>query len=225
MSLARFFQDQAIRLRRTKWANPVMLAEELYSMFTGVQDDESTGNFQYVPNDGDDSPIEFPGFDNLYIPPLDLSFAEFPSFNSLPEVEQNDTGSGADDGTGGDDAQASGNTTRRTFRTFWNRTVIPGVVVSGSGEDYIVTIYPNGNEAADPDDTTVQESKSVSVKQLQIDPEATIPAGAFAFVFRAVKLRQEIIEVIEDGTARVVSRQTALYQEEIRHFMQVPVWL
>jgi hypothetical protein len=50
---------------------------------------------------------------------------------------------------------------------------IPGEVVSGSGDTYTVTIYPNG---------LLGTTENVTVTQLQIDAGETIPAGTWAIV-------------------------------------------
>jgi hypothetical protein len=46
-------------------------------------------------------------------------------------------------------------------------------VVSGSGDTYQVTVYPNGLSGA---------TETVEVTQLQIDAAETIPAGTWAMV-------------------------------------------
>ena len=65
----------------------------------------------------------------------------------------------------------------------------PGQVVSGSGSTYQVNVYPAGTGGA---------AVLVSVKQLQIDPAETIPAGTWTTVVQT-----------SDGS----------------YSMQVPVWL
>lgn len=66
---------------------------------------------------------------------------------------------------------------------------IPGTIVSGTGDTYLVSI---------PNSGVVGGTKNVTVKQLQIDPDATIPVGTSVVVF-----------IGTGGT----------------YFMAVPVWL
>ena len=51
---------------------------------------------------------------------------------------------------------------------------IPGKILSGTVDTYQVQLYPNGKAAA--------AGLTVTVKQLQIDPAATIPPGTWAMV-------------------------------------------
>ncbi len=53
---------------------------------------------------------------------------------------------------------------------------VPGKIVSGEGDTYSVLLYPNGKNR-EPDPPT-----SVTVTQLQIDPNSTIPEGTWALV-------------------------------------------
>ena len=78
--------------------------------------------------------------------------------------------------------------------------IIPGVILSGSGANYVVDIYP---------DRLAGETERVTVFQLQIAANVAIPAGTSVFVIRRP------IEV-------PAGDETEL---EYEYTMQVPVWL
>jgi hypothetical protein len=95
---------------------------------------------------------------NQGIPPPDLGTGQYgginlPPFPMLPNTVQGPAG-------GQEQQQPSA-------------SAFPGVVLSGSGNNYSMKVYPNGLGGP---------SQTATVTQLQIDPSEAIPAGTWALV-------------------------------------------
>lgn len=203
-----FFRDQASRLLREKWANPSMLAEELYAMFTG---DEPINI---------DSPVTITAGPNSTVPPLtvrnygddpamiQLQRQQFPpiDFPAFPPIPSEGVGDVTyvnqyGDGTSErfDDPPPQPKPAKPVPGT-GTPVVNPGggggsfpavVTTGGPGNSYQCDVYLDG---------LANSPTSLPVRQLQIAGDATIPAGTFA-----------VVSVVGTGAAKM-------------YFMQVPVW-
>lgn len=201
-------RNQAIRLMRTNWSNKEqLLAEELYViLLTDI--DPTTGPVTVDPGNGLD-PITFDPTEELDLPDLDL-----PEFGGNPDETTQEEIPGDDNVY-----------LRRTVKEEWVRTGnIPAQIVSGSGNTYTCTLFPNGHEE---DGVQVE-----GVRQLQIDSSETIPAGSWVTggVYRATLLEVTKEEVVQAGGTGlqgeiVLSTRTHVKVLSRTHSMQVPVWL
>ena len=202
-----FLRNQSIRLRRTHWEEPNLLAEEIWSFLSRVRD-PTTGRVSPDAGDGIDiDPID--PFPPINIPPFDQDFPQLPQ--NPPATETSGPGEGGGGGGPGESLRREV-TTQITYR----RTVVPGVVQSGSGSSYQVELSPNGNLSSD--------KLSVSCRQRQIDPNATIPAGTEADVLKISKIEVKTTELVGDITGEVFSISTEYKVVGEDYSMQVPVW-
>lgn len=178
-----FLRDQASRLIRTKWiGNADLLAEELYAIFTGdvpivfdspVTIINETGEPAINVRDFGDSDASIriekrplPKVDLPDIPPLDDSGAGRVQIRYVyPDGDEGWEGDGGDPpdtnpGTGSPIGQEGGGG-------------FPGVVVSGTEDEYLVDVYEGGLSEAPTQRT---------VTQLSIASGEQIPAGTWALV-------------------------------------------
>ena len=173
-----FFFKQAIRLLRTKWKSPQLLAEELYSMFQADVPDEtdqpviinsSTGEPPLTVRDfGDgDFLIEFGDKDGslggiVVDDDGQFQFADPPASAGQQPTPQTPAGSGG----GG----------------------IPGKIISqSSGAVYNVELYEDG-----PSNPT---TRTVTVAQLQIDLGEIIPANTWAIIASQTVAEAEVFSM------------------------------
>lgn len=205
------FREQASRLLREKWANPSLLAEELYAMFTS---DEPVTI---------DSPLTVTAPEGSQSPPLTLrNFGDDPAmmqfqhqqlppffFPDLPPLPDPGSGGGVGDfiftnyyGDGSGETfvnpppgrdPSPGTGTVIGVSSGGGGGGFPGVVVSGGpGASYQVNVYLDG---------LAKPPTLKAVTQLSIDSAETIPAGTWAVIGS---------QTVGSGT---------------NYFMQVPVWL
>ena len=162
----------AIRLLRTYWRNPNMLAQELFAMFTETQAQGTLGPVT----------INSPAGSQPY-----MTLGGYQVGDTLFRIRNTDgtvTNLGlGDDGTLG---PVAGTTVPKVAVA---SSVFAGKIVSGTGSTYQVDVFENGIS---------RPAIRRTVKQLQINSAATIPAGTQALVVKGA-----------DG----------------KYFMQVPVWL
>lgn len=161
-----FFGEQSIRLLRDDWETTKMLAEELFAMTAGSQEPLPTLDVQPT-TEGQ------PYFNLSNYSPGDTIFSitgrsgePFGGFTIengdlvfLP-AETGDPPASVPSKSKKDDEQATG------------ANCFPGIVVGGSGSVYNVSITTSGG------------TKTVSVTQLQIDPNEVIPPGTAALVVK-----------------------------------------
>lgn len=171
------FGDQTIRLLREKWRSPVQLAEELFAMFT------STG------------PVTIPAGSKVAKPadgqPYLTLIGYTPGESAFDYIKPNGDPGGPVPISALPDPLAEVVVPTDDDSTPSATSSFPGVVVSGGpGDTYDVEIFENG--------VTQASTRTVSVKQLQIHADATIPAGSSA-----------VVHLGPDGA----------------FFMQVPVWI
>ncbi len=202
--VAQWLKDQAIRMRRTNWTSPDLLAEELFTIFTRVPY-TGTGPIQIAPISGQGgSIIDLEPQESLNIPPYDLDFYDVTDLHNEPTRTVS--------------TDAKGQKVVHNTIEHITRTTIPGKIGSGSGNEYSVFIYPAGIDGVD---------KSVTVKQLQINGSEVIPADTWTMVCRINKLI--IVETLtEEENGRVI-KSTAISVADSegfpKHYMQVPVWI
>jgi hypothetical protein len=204
--------DQAIRLKRTRWKDPQILAEELFLILLQDQaNDPGPTNITFPDDSNTQAPFEIipDPLDGFLLPDLEL-----PLPNPNPaELEQDAP----------EEVDQAGTRRRKRTKTITQvlRTVMPGVVTDGSGDTYACTLYPNG-----PDEDGVAVT---GVKQLQIDSGETIPTGTWGMVFRFTRYKIITTEVVELGAGtqveRVISKTTRVKVVKRSHCMQIPVWL
>src|SRR5262245_5417038 len=186
------FGTQAIRLLRDSWKRTKDLAEELYAMF---QDD--------IPLEHN-APITITTRNSS--PPLTIRNFGDGDF-SIKIIKEDGTPGGGigtdDDGNpvfkdpNGDPVP---NPQDETPEEPGAGACIPGCVTAqASGQNYSVDLYENGPEQA--------STRNVTVRQLQIHADDTIPAGTWALV-----CRQLVTDEVTGDTEEVFS-------------MQVPIWL
>lgn len=178
------FGEESMRLLRKRWTDATELAEELYAMlqdsvplttkapFTIALPPGSTAPALTLNNWGSGPSIQFLGKDNTDQGQLTADG------RLLDSQGKERSGSGTTN-------NLLGGAASETFA---------GVVVGGSGSTYTMHLY------ADDGTTTLNEGggpKAFTVRQLQIDPAATIPINTWALV-------------VKRGG---------------KYFMQAPVWL
>lgn len=194
-----FMRDQASRLIREKWANPNLLAEELYAMFTS--DDPVNIDSPVTitsPTTSNDAPLTLRNFGNtdniidivqsnppINFPPL----PPLPDIPPLPPLEfppgtitfttiyvdgsgQTSTTDRGADPTPTPPKRGDGKPISSAGGGGFPCKVISG----GPGAIYQCDIYPDGLGAA---------PTRVSVTQLQIDPTATIPPNNWTIAVKA----------------------------------------
>lgn len=142
--------DQAFRLLREEWQNPLDLAQEIYLILRNKDPLQIDGPVQItnptdlpavsIANTGQDGKADIFNITRPADPNL--------TFNDLfPGVASPTSSAPATPGGGG----------------------TPGKIVSGSGANYKVQLYPDG----------VTPKSTVDAVQLQIDPAEKIPAGTW----------------------------------------------
>jgi len=207
-----FFKEQAIRMRRTTWKDPNILAEEIFAIFSHVPD-TGTGTISIVPPvvEGSDEAtldvLELPPSESIGIAPYDLDFPDVPGLVSEPAQ----TSSTDDDGR---------STVINTIEAI-SRTMVPAKVTAKDSENgtYFAVLYPLG---------TAELDKYVNVEgivMLQSSDATVIPANSWTFVLRVTKLL--ITETLtEEEFGRVTKNTTITVADGYpRHYMQFPVWL
>jgi hypothetical protein len=166
------FGDQALRLLREDWANPKMLADELFAIFTSTDPMTLTGPVTIdnttnqpgltVRNFGDgNTSMQIQKQPLPPIPPLPpfapiefgpISIVDFLPDGTIQPLDAQGNPIIIESGGGG----------------------FPGKVLSGGpGSTYKVNVYKKGIN---------QAPISVTATQLQIDPGETIPAGSWCLV-------------------------------------------
>jgi hypothetical protein len=148
-----WLREQAIRMRRTKWPNAVMLADELWLMLRGLDSGEAdsatirTTIGDDIQIDGED--INIPPFDPVF---PDIVFPDEPSVDEDPDT---------------------GETTVVQDQYVIERTVVPGQVTGGGSPLFPMTIYPMGNLTSSAASSTAfspaNEPASLSVQVRQLD--------------------------------------------------------
>ena len=219
--LSKWFRDQSIRMRRTKWPSAHMLSDELFLIMSLVPD-QTTGPLEAQPFGLNLPPIPFPSFNDLNIPPLDLSFLEFPELQRQPFTNEQP-------GRGDSGGRHITNTRQTT-----KRETVPGTIVSGSGDSYSVRVYPNGlntlggnylNDGLENRDVdNITTSGVITAKHPQMDAQAIIPSGTWVWVWRLVQI--EIIETTIYGIeGEVLSKSTSVNQTSLEDILMHPVWV
>lgn len=189
-----FMRDQADRLLRTKWKNANMLAEELYAMWTGdepinidspvrITTDADTNEPSLTIRQfgQDDRSIQV---ERLQQPQLASSSVNFnvPGFDPADFLSNIGDfivtiqyGDGTIETHPNQDPQEPQVLPRKGTgeRRAGGAGGIPGKVVSGSGDTYVMTLYPNGLSG---------DTETATVKQLQIASGSSIPADTWAVV-------------------------------------------
>ncbi len=196
-----YLAEQSIRLRRTKWADPQPLADELWVILSRLEDSTQGASQVLSPVDG--SVIDLPAGSTLNISPFDFLFPEI-----LPTV-----------------VTTSVPGTKTTVTTFYVRGTIPGKVISGSGSSYQVQIYPHGPNGPDSQVVTVVPldiaQEITALRGLNPGWEPLLIDSWF-LVYRTVQLEVSRIETIDelDEVSSVVTSTVVLNTE---HFMQLKV--
>ncbi len=198
-----YLADQSIRLRRTKWPDAAMLADELFTIFSKLSE-ETTGNIQ-VESSISGGVTDIEAGKTLSIPPFDLLFPEI-----IP-----------------DEVVTPSADTVTTVTKFWQRATIPGKIISGSVDSYVVRIYPNGPNGPDSREvicTPLNIPQGVSILQALrgINPDWSILLiGTWTMVFRVVQLEVTRVET-NDEDGDTVSINTKVRAISVEHFLQVP---
>lgn len=213
--LAKYFRDRATIFQRLE---QTLLNDEIFLMLAHAPD-TTTGPVSAQPFNATEFPaIEFPSFDDLNLPPLDLSFLEFPDLNQEPETDELP---GLGDAGGRHITTITRHTTRET---------VPGTILSGSGDTYSVEIYPNGlndylnDDLDERDPNRIKTKGTITAKHPQMDPESVIPVGTWVWVWRLVQV--EIIETTIYGTkGEVLSKTTNVNQTSLEDILMHPVWI
>lgn len=172
-----WYVTEAIRLMRDDWPKAKQLAEELYAMLTGTNPVVTNAPLQI------NSPAG--------VPPFQLG--NYSNGDSLFEITR------PNGEPFGRLAIEDGNLLFTAAKPIAQPNIptpsggggggIPAMITDGSGDAYTATIYPAGLSGP---------TQSVQVKQLQIDPTDTIPAGTWTHAF---------------------------LQADGQYTMQVPIWL
>lgn len=228
--LSRHFHEQSIRMLRTKWKTPHILAQELFAILAHVPDVgtgpvDAQGGFPEIPG------FTLPPLGDLSIPPLDLGFLDFPEINNPPVTTRVDfpDPEDPDGGTTGIE-----NTRRYTFRE-----IIPGRIISGGGDTYQVAIYPLGFDGEGLPETDIGGSslssidvdytsdydkpkedlaRTVTAKHpgLKGQEDITLPAGLFLWVWRVGRVAARTT-TIQDPTGKVISNRTKVETDFVSH--------
>lgn len=212
-ALSKWFNDHAITFQKLEQS---LLTDELFLIFA-LAPDTTTGPVSAQPADINFPAIEFPSFDDLNIPPLDLSFLEFPDLQAQPTTAEL---------PGLGDAGGRHITTTSQFT---QRETVPGRILSGSGDTYSIEVYPNGlddyldADLVDRDPDNIRTRGTITAKHPQMDPQNIIPAGTWVWVWRLVKV--EIIETTVYGVkGEVLSKTTNINQTSLEDILMHPVW-
>lgn len=154
------FDEQLSRLLREHWPNAKMLADELYAMFRGWEERGLTNLILQQPP-GDQPAIRLNGWDSgdIVIQVRGRGGIDLGSITFTGGTLATPDATGVGGGTVVAGANA-----------------FPGRVVSGTGSTYQVDIYPNGLGG---------EAERVSVTQMLIDEDETIPGGTPVLVVRS----------------------------------------
>jgi hypothetical protein len=175
------FKNQIPRLRRQKWANVQMFADEMIALLSSDAPIEIDSPI-VINNDTNQSPITINNHSNS---DDDITINRYPEPPiDLPEIPPFDFPDGVgdviiihinDDGIEVEDAPADdpSNPTPRPSSTPSGGGGLPGVVVSGTGDSYEVDVYEDGLDLP---------ATRRTVRQLQIDSSETIPEGTWAVV-------------------------------------------
>lgn len=162
-----FLKDAVVRLMREKWKDANELAEEITAIFNS--EEPMTFDGPITINNNTDGPAitinngstgDTISINNHPIPP--------PQFPGYPPVNIPDIGGTITNVTINNQGQSS------------NQTVVsgggggfPGQIISGSGNTYSVAVYESSLSGS---------PITRSVRQLQIDPSATIPPDSWVMV-------------------------------------------
>lgn len=160
-----FFFKQAIRLLRTKWKSPQLLAEELYSMFQADVPNE-TDQPVIINSSSDDPPLQVRDFgDGDFL-------IEFGDKNgSLGGIIADENGQFQF----ADPPASAGESPTPQEPADGGGSGIPGKITAHvSGSNYSVALYGNGPDAA--------VTATVTVKQLQIATGEVIPTNTWVLV-------------------------------------------
>lgn len=216
-NLAQWLRDQAIRMRRTKWPDAHLLGDELFLIFSRAPQ-TTTGPITAKTSNPNFTPIQFESLDDLNIEPLDLAFLDVPDLQLEPAT------------TSLPGTLDNGGTQLTNTRTTVRREVIPGVVLSGSGDSYSVEVYPKGlssylNDDIDDRDTDNIDTKvTVTAKHPQMAVTSVIPVGTWVWVWRVVTI--EIIETVITGPeGQVLSKTTDITEKVVENLLMHPVWV
>jgi hypothetical protein len=212
MSALSALQEQAIRLMRTKWEDPNLLAQELFLILSQASDPLATGPVTTTP-DGAQTSTQWPSLPavNFDLPNMDFPElpADIPSFDDTPAPDT-----------------PGGLRTKKTTIPSDRRVVVPAQVTGGSGNQYTVSLYPNGSRATDPSGNVL--TVTAQARCDQIDPSETIPAGTWVWCYRYTRVNaittQQLAQ-LPSGPWVVVSQSTQYKVISQTHDIIVPVWL
>lgn len=190
------FGTEAIRLLRDDWKVPKMLAEELYAIFQAP--DTTTSGLTATAPAGVAPITVTPNTLGSYAPALSFGGnAGDPAIGWNPNTGQMqfDAPGGFNFTFPGPDGQPVnypiGPTSDNQQQDTSNGLSMPGQITGGSGNTYQVDVYLNGLNG---------NKKNVTVTQMSIDPNATIPTGTWT-------------TVVQSGT-----------KSNLSYSMMVPVW-
>lgn len=203
-------------MRRTKWTDPVMLSDELFLVFSRVPE-TSTGPITAASSNPAISPTTFPPTDDLNIEPLDLAFLDFPDLQQEPVTTESPE-------------LPNGGRQIVNTRQATKREVVPGTILSGSGDTYSVEIYPNGldnyllEDADDRDTGDIDTKGTITVKHPQMASSSSIPAGTWVWIWRLAQIT--IVETIITGPdGQILSKTTDISESSVENLLMHPVWV
>lgn len=232
-------REQAVRLKRTRWPDSNLLAQEMFLILLQAIEDPDIGPVQIDLGNGQPPVAVRPDnfkdpFGNFIIPNLDdldldqlhtpnretPGWQQNPLILNLYDIQQ-------DDPTSPDGQDQPKRFQRvRTYNHPVGPTVLPGKIVSGGpGDTYVMRLYPNGKNNANG-------SFLATVTQLDIDPAEVLPADAWAPVFGGSSLLTiQVTETVETvpgvGGERVVSMSLKISRATggSGYFCQFPVYM
>lgn len=176
---------QSIRLRRERWENADLLAEEIYAILNSDEPIEIDSPTTITAPSDSNAPAltvrQFGNSDQILAlgsrrpPPEDPGFPEFPPINInigdyAVTVTFTDGNIEVFEGVDPENPQGQQQGFGRRPTGSGGGGVIGQVLSGGPGADYLVTIYPNGLDG---------ESGVVNAVQLGIASDATVPAGTW----------------------------------------------
>lgn len=225
-------REQAIRLLRSDWPSNRQLAQEMYLILlqalepaTGptvinLQDNLARGPSERLPSvsDGSFGDINFgnSGLTDLFDPALlqlpDLFILTLLNFGNVNNRDINNVN--VIEGPTDENQQRQ----RLIQAIRWQRGYFPGKILSGGpGDSYQAALYVLG-----PDGPSITRT----VKQLQIDPAAKIPAGSWVNpVSWFIKAEVTRVEVLQMPREQVIGFTTSVRVLSQQIFMQFPVWV
>jgi len=203
-----WLRQQAIRMRRTKWPNAWMLADELWLILSSLEP-VTTGKITVNPTQDAEDNYTLPPINDIYIPPLDLDYPNGGTYQ--PVNEQTDTG---------------GQFQNTATTTFWHRSTMPAIVTGeASGYMFPVTVYPNGflgnlgvNQwREDPQDNIIVDDTARCLG----DPDE-VEVDDYVIFFHVAQWSKEETTIRDKNTFGIVSQETELTRLQYQNLF-IPV--